>query len=400
MGGKKKWYILILMCLGILAAQYSQFLMSQLGMTWLAATGNDNADTAQRFSTLITAPLIAGAVLSLASGALVDRFGIKRVLMVSLSVMLTGVTARIWVTNYYVMFVCMVSIGAVTTFFNANIMKLAGTWFGTMAAFAIGIFSAVNSVASAFGTVLGAVFGDNYRAAFISAAVFGAVIWILWAVTPGVDGGKNATLGAAEIEQKPAIREALAVVLRSRNVWILAAAMMCVSVAGNAAGLFLPEAFKARGISAGAAGIATLFGILGSAAFNLVSPRVIGKFRRPRAALAVIGVIGAACVGFAWLLELGPLMYFGLFVGGMCSYGLTPVLLQLPLSFAEIGKKYAGTAGGVIATIQLGGCVIIPTYLLLPLSHGNNTVFFALEGSLLLIFAAIAFVLPIRSVNS
>ncbi|MDR0857511.1 MAG: MFS transporter, partial [Oscillospiraceae bacterium] len=133
MNNNKKWYILVLMCLGILAAQYSQFLVSQLGMKWLTDNSSFGGDASEelgrRFSTLMTAPLIAGALLSLVSGLFVDKFGVKKVLMVSFAVMTAGSLGRIWTTNYYVMFVCMISLGVITTFFNANIMKLAGTWF-------------------------------------------------------------------------------------------------------------------------------------------------------------------------------------------------------------------------------------------------------------------------------
>ncbi|MDR0937533.1 MAG: MFS transporter [Oscillospiraceae bacterium] len=400
MNKNKKWYILILMCLGILAAQYSQFLMSQLGMTWLSDNSDLGGDAAtelgKRFSTLMTAPLIAGALLSLVSGLFVDKFGVKKVLMVSFAIMTAGSLGRIFTGSYGVMFVCMVSLGIITTFFNANIMKLAGTWFaGAQAALAIGIFSAVNSVSAASGTMLGAMFGSNYTLAFITSAVFAVAVWILWAVTP-MDNGQ---LIIDNKDDTPKMRDALKIVVRCKAIWVLAAAMMCISVAGNAFGLFLPEALKARGISAGTAGLATFFGIIGSGAFNLVAPKVMSRVTKPRLTLVFFGILGALCIGFAWLLEIGPLMYLGLFIGGACSLGLSPVLLQLPLSFKEIGQKYAGTAGGFIATLQLGGCVIVPTYIFMPLSKGNNTVFFALEGSLMLIFAVLAIFLPVRSLK-
>jgi NNP family nitrate/nitrite transporter-like MFS transporter len=220
----------------------------------------------------------------------------------------------------------------------------------------------------------------------------------MWAFTPmshnkaQIANNQNDTAD----DGTPKMSEALAVVVRSKSIWLLAAAMMCISVAGNAFGLFLPESLKARGISAATAGVATFFGIIGSGAFNLFAPKVMSKVPKPKLALACFGVLGAVCIGFAWLLEIGPLMYLGLFIGGACSLGLSPVLLQLPLTFKGIGKKYAGTAGGFIATLQLGGCVVIPTYIFMPLSHGNMTVFFALEGSLMLLFAVLAIFLPIK----
>ena len=61
---------------------------------------------------------------------------------------------------------------------------------------------------------------------------------------------------------------------------------------------------------------------------------------------------------------------------------MTPVLLR------EIGPKNAGTAGGFIITLQLLGCVVVPTYIIVPLGGGNVTTYFIL-GTVCFLLAAV-----------
>ena len=60
--------------------------------------------------------------------------------------------------------------------------------------------------------------------------------------------------------------------------------------------------------------------------------------------------------------------------------GIIPTLLALPVQFAAIGPKYAGTAGGVVGTIQLLGAVVVPNYILTPIAGDNFIVLFLVSG--------------------
>jgi hypothetical protein len=56
----------------------------------------------------------------------------------------------------------------------------------------------------------------------------------------------------------------------------------------------------------------------------------------------------------------------------------------------EIGPVYAGSAGGIIATLMVLGAVLLPTFAITPLAGPNVTVLFSLAA---LCFALI--VLPV-----
>jgi hypothetical protein len=46
----------------------------------------------------------------------------------------------------------------------------------------------------------------------------------------------------------------------------------------------------------------------------------------------------------------------------------------------EIGPVYAGSAGGIIATLQVIGAVLLPTFVITPLAGSNVTVLFGLAA--------------------
>ena len=57
-----------------------------------------------------------------------------------------------------------------------------------------------------------------------------------------------------------------------------------------------------------------------------------------------------------------------------------PVLMSVPLRLKSIGVQRTGTAGGLIATFQLLGAVVIPTYVISRIAAGNYTLFVILCG--------------------
>ena len=56
--------------------------------------------------------------------------------------------------------------------------------------------------------------------------------------------------------------------------------------------------------------------------------------------------------------------------------------------------KYAGTAGGFIATLQLAGTVIFPSYIISPIAGTNYGLMFVLFALLDVILCFVAQLLP------
>jgi NNP family nitrate/nitrite transporter-like MFS transporter len=86
-------------------------------------------------------------------------------------------------------------------------------------------------------------------------------------------------------------------------------------------------------------------------------------------------------------------IYVASFVNGFLRSGIISVMMSLPVMFEEIGPKYAGTAGGVTVTLELIGAVLIPTYVVIPLTNGNMTAYFYAAALLIAISAVLTYLL-------
>jgi hypothetical protein len=64
-----------------------------------------------------------------------------------------------------------------------------------------------------------------------------------------------------------------------------------------------------------------------------------------------------------------------------------PLIASMPMLLPEIGPVYAGSAGGIITTLQVVGAVVVPTFVITKLAGSNANVLFGL--------AALCFVLII-----
>ena len=119
------WIVLMILCFGLALANYSQYQVSAFG-TQIPA---EMELSATQFSTIATGPLIPGIFLSLISGLLVDKFGARKVLTISVIVTCIGAVLRVFTTSFVPMYLCMICIGVCASFLNANTPKILGQWF-------------------------------------------------------------------------------------------------------------------------------------------------------------------------------------------------------------------------------------------------------------------------------
>ena len=76
---------------------------------------------------------------------------------------------------------------------------------------------------------------------------------------------------------------------------------------------------------------------------------------------------------------------------------MIPTLMGIPVQLPKIDAVYAGTAGGIIATIQIVGAVMLPSYVLVPAAGSQFEMLFLLAGGCMLLAGAmVLFVKEIR----
>jgi NNP family nitrate/nitrite transporter-like MFS transporter len=289
---KRGWIIFILVCLGVFAPGYAQFQFTALGSRFIDETGI----TATQFSSILTAPLIPGMFLSLISGLLVDRFGAKRVLTVSILITAVGACMRIWADSYFMMFIGMMFIGVHATFLNSNGAKIFGYWFEPKkVGVLVGVFIAFVNGAMALGMGTGALFGSMKTAFIVSAAVI-FVLVVLWLVF-----AKDKKTSEGVLEASAPMLECLKASLKSRNVWVTGVAIMLLSTGAAVMSMFLPTALvQIRDFEEAKAGAVSMAIMIGAALSCFVTPLIDAKVKNIKLLMFVYGLLGAVGVSFAW----------------------------------------------------------------------------------------------------
>ena len=384
------WIILTLLCIGLALANYSQYQVSAFG-TQITAEMNL---TATQFSTIATGPLIPGIFLSLVSGLLVDKFGARKILTASVLITCIGAVLRVFTASFVPMYLCMISIGVCGAFLNANTPKILGQWFSpTTMSLGMSIFLAASNVGIMLGQGTSTLY-SGMRGAFIGSAVIAVIVLLLWFLLMREKSAK-----IEETEEKISLIEGLKVVAKSKTVWLVATTLFLAAGSMTSLSNFLPQALSQRGFSETSSTIVAMALTFGSMIGCFISPSIYKLFKSQRVYFIVYGVIGALGYIFAWKLSNSAVITFILlFITGIGCNGFAPMLMAMPVQDPKIGTKYGGTAGGFVATVQLGGSVLIPTYVIAPFCQTetgvNFELMFGLFAVMMVVFIIGAMFLP------
>ena len=239
----------------------------------------------------------------------------------------------------------------------------------------------------------------SLQAIFVFTAVLAVVALAAWWLL-FKDGPRSAQ--ADPLQQtdstsvtQPTLSDCLKVVLKSRNVWLVGAALGLDMAATMCVLTFLPQVLQAtRGFDPAAAGALSSVVTFGNLVGSILAPMIYTRIGRFKPVAIVFSIIAGACTAFAWQMPVGPLMMAGLFLTGFTLSGMMTMFVSAIVLLPEIGPMYAGTAGGVCSTMQLFGAVVIPSYILTPILGTNYPVFYGIAGILCLMIAVCTFVLP------
>lgn len=387
---KYGYVILVLLCIGIAVPNFGQFQVSTL-----AEELRSTLDLSQsQFSTIATAPLLAGILLGFLSGILMDRFGI-RVVTAALILSSAGCVLRVFAEGFWLLYLSGILIGFAATFVNSTTPKIVGVWFPPERITQImGIVLAIGNLAMGLGSGTAAQFG-SVRRAFGFTAGFSLVFLALWLLFIA-EKPQNAA-AAAPAEERVPIGESLRAVLKSRKVWMCSFICLGCTAGIGAVSVFLPQALMSRGMPAEKAGWLSMVVTLGNMTTSFVTPTIIRVFatnrRRLRGMLFAYALGAAVLIAFSWRAS-GALLPILLFVTGFCGMGFTAFLQSLPAHFREIGHRYAGSATGFVLTLQLTASVVLPSYVIAPIAGENYRLLFLLLGTISLIAVALSFFLP------
>lgn len=374
----------------LFVAAYAQFQISPIAHLIMPAYGMDHT----QFSILFSSTMIAGIVLSLVAGLLCDKFGTRAVIAVGGVATTIALIARIFAADYTTLFICMAAAGFVVTFINANIAKIMGSWFTPdKVGVAVGIGLSGTTLGMAVAMSTSALF-DSIQSLFVFTAIVSVVATIAW-VAFYREGPYAPQRETAKNNAGPALRECLKVAAKSRNVWVIGCIVGLVMAATMFITTFLPQVLQTlHGLNPASAGMYTSLFTFGNLAGTIITPIIVMKLHRFKPVMIAMALLSAVGTFIAWQLSPGFAMGMALFLAGIAMNGIIVTMVAQPILLPEIGPIYAGTAGGIVATLQLSGAVIIPSYIVVPLVGANYPVLYAIAAALCLIVAVLICIVP------
>jgi nitrate/nitrite transporter NarK len=366
-----RWVILVVAMLAGFIGSYAQFQLPPLAYKLIPALHMSSS----QFAALMAGPMTGAIFICILGGTLADRYGVKKVVAVGLVLSVIGCTFRYAATSFWSFFFLMVLVGLSSALLSSNLAKLFGAWFppeqmGTV----MGVYMISIALAMFSGTATTALFPSE-NSAFIFSGIACLVILILWVIL-----ARNKPKAAPEPPILPA-SQYLSKAARSRGTWLAGVCMFFVMGSVMTFTTFLPNVLhNLRGIGPVQAGIYGSLSTLGGVFGSFMGPVICSRVGVMKPFLVIISLLGAAGTFWSWQLPVGRDMVVALILAGFVQSAITPTILSLPLLLAEIGPVYAGSAGGIIATLQVLGAVVVPTFVITPLAGPNVTVLYGLAA--------------------
>lgn len=380
-----RWVILLLMWASLLIGVAAQFQIAGLAFQIIPAFNL----TPGQYSLVLTAPMLAGVCFSFAAGALADRFGVKKVVAIGFVFSIIGVFFRYAAHDFWAMFILMFLAGISPGLLNANASKLLGAWFpkeemGT----AMGIYFTGMGMGISIALATSALF-PSMKSAFITAGVVMFLIWLMW-----IAFIKGKPAGMPDPPVLP-VSKYIGVAARSKNVWLAGIGLMFFMGSNMVFTGFLSNALhQERGMDPVAAGMMTSIITFGTILGSLAGPVLSNRAGRIKPFLITAAVLGAMTGYGSWIGPEGLGMSVQLALLGIFSGVCSPLLMAFPMLLPEIGPVYAGSAGGIIGTLQVVGAVFIPSFIIAPLAGENYHLLFALGSLCFFIVGIVVLLLP------
>lgn len=342
----------------------------------------------EQFAMVLTAPMLTCAILGIPAGALADRFGEKNTISLGLLITVISGFCRIYVHSFLPMFALMLLLGTGQSFLNAVGAKLLGAWFPRrQMSTAMGIFVSSASVGMMVALATSALF-KSFRSAIIVDVITSLAILILWVLLV-----KAKPEGTQEAAPQPILKY-IGVAAKSKNLWIAAVAVMCYMGAKITFLGFLPSALQSvKGANPIQAGLIASIMPVAMGAGYVLGPIIFNKLAGLKP-FALATVLAAAGLYLAWSAPFGTATWLLLMISGLLVGTAFPILLSIPLLLPDIGRVYAGSAGGIISTLQMGGAFLIPSYIVTPLAGYNVNRIFLYSCAGFVVFAVLVLLLP------
>jgi CP family cyanate transporter-like MFS transporter len=371
--------------IAVFAAVYAQYQLPPVATKIMEIYGISSA----QFTSLFSAPMIPSIFLSIVAGLLVDKFGFKPVILVGTIITACALCLRVFAGSYPMLFLCMTFSGIPVMLLNVNSSKIYSRFFSPeRVGLMVGIFYAVSALSMTTGIATTAML-PSIKTIFIIAAIIGIVSVFTWLICV-----KETPTDNYKPQTTVSLSECIKVAAKCPTVWFIGVIQACTMGSVTVLNSFLPTVLTQKGLSSVAAGLYASVITIGNIFGSIFSPAIAEKVNNGKLVIMISTIISAVGVALAWRTPAGIALIVALFITGFVMSGLMPILVSIPVRLPEVGSLYAGTAGGLITTLQMIGAVMLPRYVVAKIAGDNLNLFFVVGGGLMIIGFIFTMFLP------
>ena len=379
-----KYVILIAVCLIGFLCTYGQYQLSPLAEEVMGKYGL----TDMQYSMVFTAPMTPAIFLSLVYGIVIDRISGKKIGFVGLILAAVGMWGRIFAGSFIVLYICMLAVGFAAAFVNSTHPRLFDGWFSPKeASICVGIFSAMSSASMAVGTGTTALM-PSMESAFILSAILITCLLVFWIIFyRDAKGQENVSDKRKKSEP---VKTTLGIVLRNRSIILGGICLTRYLRVIVTISSFMPMLLQERGMSQVEAGAVAAVVPIGQIVGNLVIPVLVAKIGKVRRTLSVLSLAAVILLVLASIVNERTFISVILFLIGFCAGGCVPVIMSFGLRVKTAGVERMGTVCGLLATFQLFGAVVLPSYVVSPIASDNHGLILVIIA----LFSGVGVILP------
>lgn len=304
---------------------------------------------------------LAGILTGLVGGTLGDRYGTKRTLTIACLLAGLAGASRGLSSDFYTLAATFFLFGFLTPAIPMNVHKVCGIWFDKQR---LGMANGIVSAGMALGFALGSLISATYLSPWLGGweyvlYLYGAIsigISVLWFLSP---------TAPAEREQPDStddtlnIRQAMAHVLRLRNIWYLGFAMMglgaCIQGMLGYLPLYLRDIGWAEASADGALSAFHTISLICAIPIALASDRL-----GARKTVLMAGTVTIATGTMLLSLVDGSLIWAVVLLAGIFRDGYMAVLMTVIIELEGVGPRFAGTAMGTVMLFSRFSGLISP----------------------------------------
>ena len=296
---------------------------------------------------------------SVPCGSLLDKFGPRLTMFVSILVIALSVALRGFADDYVTLLLAVMVFGIGGPLISSGAPKVVAVWFtGKERGLAMGIYFTGNATGGIVAVALtNSVFlpaiGGNWRDLMVAYAVFIVAVGLVWLVV-SANPASRAMEALLKAEKKRRSRDVFVELLRDPIVRLVLLMALFILFFNHGMNHWLPDLLRSYGMTPTEAGywaaIPTLFGMVAS----LTLPRMATPDRR-FAIMFALFICAAIATMLIWA-GSGPMLAIGLVLQGMCRGAMTSISILLLIESGDGNTSRVGAASGLYFSVgEIGG---------------------------------------------